>query len=131
MPYLGMKLGHWPKVPKLAHTLPILPPSPKFHSVLLYGWPFPRYWQFCIFPLATMLNFNIFFLILIWNFKIPISNFCEESYREHSEKVWCKKNNNCRRCSVLKVPLPLGPMLMKISIFFKNLLNLKFQNVKK
>ncbi len=43
------------KIPKL----PKLPPSPKFHSVLLYVWPFPRYWQFCIFPLATMLNFNL------------------------------------------------------------------------
>ncbi len=36
---------------------PMLPPSPKFHSVLLYSWLFPRYWQFCIFPLATMFNF--------------------------------------------------------------------------
>ena len=42
------------------HILPKQPPSPKFHSVLLHGWPFPRYWQCCIFPLATMLNFNLF-----------------------------------------------------------------------
>ena len=50
--------GHetWPlaKVSEIAHILPILPPSPKLHSVLLCGWPFPIYWQFCIFPLGTM-----------------------------------------------------------------------------
>ena len=53
----------WPltKVPEVAHIPPILPLglSPKFYSVLLYGWPFPRYWQFFIFPLTTMLNFNL------------------------------------------------------------------------
>ena len=90
LPYLGMKLGHWPsrsstcapflpqgveikliftlraavseifktvifgyetwplaKVPEVAHVVPILPPSPKFHFTLLYR-PFLRYWQFSI-----------------------------------------------------------------------------------
>ena len=60
--------GHenWPlaKVPEVAHILLKLPSSAKFHSVLFYGgWPFPRCWQFCLFPLGTisMLNFNLFF----------------------------------------------------------------------
>ncbi len=35
----------WPlaKVPQIAHIRPKLPTSAKFHSILLYGWPFPRY----------------------------------------------------------------------------------------
>ncbi len=30
-------------------------------------------------------------------FTIPIGNICEECHcdREHSEKVWLEKNNNC------------------------------------
>ncbi len=54
----------WPlaKVPEIVYLLPKLPISPKFHPFLPYGWPFPRYWQFCIFPLATMLN-SIFFKV--------------------------------------------------------------------
>ena len=52
--------GHetWPlaTVPEVAHIFPKLPQKSKFYFVLLYGWPFPRYWQFCIFPLGTMLN---------------------------------------------------------------------------
>ncbi len=32
------------KVPEVARILPKLPPSPKFHSVLLCDCPFPRYW---------------------------------------------------------------------------------------
>ncbi len=57
LPYLGMKLGHWPKS-FVSCTYASL--SPKFLSVLLYGCPFPRYWQFFIILLATMLNFNLF-----------------------------------------------------------------------
>ncbi len=56
--------GHetWPsdKVPEIAHILSKLPLSPKAHFFLLYGWPFSIYWQFCLFPLGTMLNFNLF-----------------------------------------------------------------------
>ncbi len=54
LPFLGMKLGHWPKFQKFYMIIPELPPSPKFHSVLLYhvvyGCPFRRcmHWQFCI-----------------------------------------------------------------------------------
>ncbi len=35
----------WPsaKVREIVYILSKLPPSPKFHSVLLCGWPFPRY----------------------------------------------------------------------------------------
>ncbi len=73
-------------------TLPDVPPSPIFHSVLLYNWP--RYWLFSIFPLATMLNFK---------FKIPISNFCEEGT---FGKTSVDKNNNCRRSSILEFSLP-------------------------
>ncbi len=60
LPYLGMKLGHWPKWQKLHIYFVKYPLSPKYHSVLLCGCPFSRYWQFCIFPWATMLNFNLF-----------------------------------------------------------------------
>ncbi len=38
---------------------PYTTPESQFHSVLLYGWLFQIYWQFFIFPLATMLNFNL------------------------------------------------------------------------
>ena len=72
--------GHetWPlvKVPEVAHIYslsypPSIPPAGvKFHSVLLCGCPFPRYWQFFIFLLATTLNFNLFFKI-----KFKISKF--------------------------------------------------------
>ncbi len=37
--------------------------------------------------------------------KIPIGSFCEDCHREHSEKGWLKKNQNCRS-SVLKFSLP-------------------------
>ena len=109
----GMKLGHLSNFQKLHMYFPNYLPSPNFHSVLLCGCPFPRYWQFCIFPLATMLNFNLFFFK-----KFELS---KKSYkdREHLEKVWSKKNNNFRRSSILKFQPPLGPMLTKISIFFK------------
>ncbi len=30
---------------EVAHVLPNLPLSPKFHSVLLYDCPFQQYWQ--------------------------------------------------------------------------------------
>ncbi len=42
LPYLGMKLDHWPKCQKLHVYLLNYPPSPKFHSVLLYGCPCQR-----------------------------------------------------------------------------------------
>ncbi len=48
------------QVPKMYIYYLNYPTIPKFHSVLLYGWPFPRY---CIFPLGTMLNFNLFFKV--------------------------------------------------------------------
>ncbi len=38
--------------------------SPKLHSVLLYDYPFPKNWQFFTFPLATMINFNLFWKFL-------------------------------------------------------------------
>ena len=63
LPYLGMKLGHWPKFQMLHIYFLNTAPSPEFHSDSLYGWLFPRYWQFCIFPLATMSNFNLFFFL--------------------------------------------------------------------
>ena len=52
----------WPpaKVPEVAHILPKLPTSPKFHPILLCGWHFQTHWQFFTFPLATMWNFNLF-----------------------------------------------------------------------
>ena len=58
----------WPlaKVPETVHILPKLLLSPKYHSVLLYRWPFPTDLQFCIFPLGTMLNFNPFLKSLIF-----------------------------------------------------------------
>ena len=42
LPYLDMKFGHWPKFHKL-HKYSLNYPRPKSHSILLYGWPFPRY----------------------------------------------------------------------------------------
>ncbi len=48
-------------------------PSPNFHSVLLYGWPFPRYWQFFFFPIDHNVKFQL--KNLNWNFKIPRSKF--------------------------------------------------------
>ncbi len=44
---------------EVAHILRKLPPSPKFHSVLLYMRPFLTYWQFFIFPAPTQINFNL------------------------------------------------------------------------
>ncbi len=76
----GHETWQLPKVPEIVHILPKLPPSPKVHSVLLYGWPFPRYWQFCIFPLATMLNFNK-------KFKFEIPKLKEEIF------VWIVTGN--------------------------------------
>ncbi len=43
-------------------------PSPKFHSVSLYDYPFPRYLQFSISPLTDMLIFYLF-IFLILKFK--------------------------------------------------------------
>ncbi len=37
-----------------------------------------------------------------------------KTVREYVEKVWLKKNHNCRRSSVLKLSLPQGSMLMKM-----------------
>ena len=109
--------GHetWPlaKVPEVAYIFPKLPLSLKFHSDLLYGWSFPRLWQFCIFQLVTMLIFNLF-LKLYLKFQILRRKFCEDCYTEYSEKVWLKKNRNCRRSSLLKSSLPYGPMLTKM-----------------
>ncbi len=49
--------------------------------------------------------------IEIRNFKMPSGNFCEDSHGGFLEKVWLKKNHNRGRSSVMKFPLPLGPML--------------------
>ncbi len=61
LPYLGMK------VPEIAHILPELPPSSKFHSVWLYGWPFQDIGNFP-FPIGHKIKFQSFFKNL--NFEI-------------------------------------------------------------
>ena len=66
--------GRFPKLPwawnlitdkssrRCTYTHPKLFLGPKFHSVLLYSCPFPRYWHFFFyFPIITVLNFNLFF----------------------------------------------------------------------
>ncbi len=58
LPYLGMKFGHEPKFQKLYIYYLYYPRVPNFSPC----WPFPRYWQLCIFPLVTMLNFNLFLI---------------------------------------------------------------------
>ncbi len=48
-----------------------------------------HFWILPIFhyPITTMINFNLFNEIEIWNFKIP------DCHGEHSLKVWLKKNH--------------------------------------
>ncbi len=60
--------------------------------------------------------------VAFWNFPIG-NNIKFQSFLKHlkfqnsykqlvwvwSENVWFKKNNNCRRSSILKFPLPWGP----------------------
>ncbi len=56
--------------PKVSHVCCInIPPSPKFYSVSFYDLSFPRYCYFFIFPLATMINFNLFFKMKFQNVK--------------------------------------------------------------
>ncbi len=73
-----------------------------------------------------MLNFNHFFKTFKFKnstFQEATTDFYVDCYREYLEKVWSKKNQNCRTSKVLKFSLLSGPMLTKISIFF-----FKFQN---
>ncbi len=111
------------KVPKIVLILCKLPPpSPKFYSVLLYGWPFPWYRQFCILPLGSklnMLNFNIFFKSL--NLK-----------RQNSKKqVLCgllfgQKGIKTVGGVAFEIFTPIGSHVKEnFNLFF---LNLKFQN---
>ncbi len=57
LPYLNIKLGYWPNFQKLHIYFLNYPPSPKFHSVLLCGCPFPRCWQLH-FPIGHNVKFQ-------------------------------------------------------------------------
>ncbi len=68
------------------------PPTSKYHPVSLYDWPFLRQWQFFIFPLATILNFNLF----LKKFKIETSKFQKATLwivtgNSHSKKFGKKR----------------------------------------
>ena len=123
LPFWGMKLGHWPKFQKL-HIYPLSTPGGRnwayfcstgsgfrdmgpFSKLSYLGMKlgctaghFQDIGNFSLPQLATTLNFNCFF------FNLNLRNFCEDCQKEHSENVWLKKSNNCRRCSVLKFSLP-------------------------
>ncbi len=77
-----------------------------------------------VLPIGHNVKFQSFFL----NFKMPVSNYCEDCHWEHLEKVWLRMLN-CRRSSVLKFSPRQGPMLIFCVFFFLQSLNLKFQNV--
>ncbi len=48
---------------------------------------------------------------------MPIGNFHKDSRGEYIGKAWLKKNNNCRRRSILKIPLQIGSHIKKKNIF--------------
>ncbi len=55
--------------------------------------------------------------VLIWNFKIPASNFCEDRHREHSEKFGPKRIKTVRRVAFWNFP-PIGSHFSGNFIFF-------------
>ncbi len=75
-----------------------VPLSPKFRSVSLYNYRFPRRMQFFIFPLSPQcwiwICFFQFHFFLNLNFKISRRDFCVDSQLGKSYKKfgWKKKN---------------------------------------
>ncbi len=52
---------------------------------------------------------------------MPKSAFGEDCHRKHSEKVWLKKNHNCKRSSILKCFLPQGMCHGKVQSLSKKI----------
>ena len=96
--------GHeaWPlaKVPEVAHIFPILPQVPNFTPFCSTAGQDIS--QFSIFPLGTMLNFN-----LLKKIKISMSSFLGGLSQGKFRTILVEKKNNIwRRSSVLKFSLP-------------------------
>ncbi len=96
--YLGMKLGHWSKCHKLYFLN--YPRVPNFTLFCSTAGHFQDIGKFA-FPISHNVKFQSFF-----NFQNFYNKFYVDCYWEHSVKVWSKKNQNCRRISVLKFSLP-------------------------
>ena len=85
----------------ISFLININPPPPQISLRFTLRPAFPWYWEFSILHYPIGHNAK---KISIWNFKIPRKKFCVDCYREHSGKVWSKRNQNCWS-SVLKFPL--------------------------